>query len=232
MEFNKVKERFEAARQNHVFRFWDELNEAQRSELLADLEDLDLDRLQSYFDACSTELSGTITKVDERLEPPPASACGSFLTSDSVTLAHYETLGLEAIGRGEVAMLLLAGGQGTRLNVPYPKGMYNVGLPSGRSLYQIQAERIKKMEQLAIARFGPNESTRIIWYVMTSEHTKAATESFFVEHHYFGIDPTHIVIFEMYTLPALFNDGKIILAKKHRLANSPGIILSNCTESI
>lgn len=223
MNIEKLKDRLEAAGQSHVLQFWDELTDIERSELVADVEDLDLEKLQKCFKECSSELNGKITKVDSRLEPLPASACGSFLSSVPDTLAHYETLGLEAIGRGEVAMLLLAGGQGTRLNVAYPKGMYNVGLPSGRSLYQIQAERIKKMEQLAAERFGPNERTRILWYIMTSEHTKVATESFFQKHEYFGLDPSNIVVFEQYTLPALFTDGKIILAKKHRLANSPGI---------
>ena len=223
MDIEKVKERLAAAGQKHVLQFWDELSETQRGELLADLEDLDLGRLKSYFDACSSELSGTITKVDERLESLPTSVCGSFLASDPVTLARYETLTLEAIGRGDVAVLLLGGGQGTRLNVTYPKGMFDVGLPSGRTLYQIQAERIKKMEKMAIERCGPQQRTHIFWYIMTSEHTKAATETFFAENHYFGIDPSRIVIFEQYTLPALFNDGKIVLAKKHRLANSPGI---------
>lgn len=123
------------------------------------------------------------------------------------------------IGDGKVAALLLAGGQGTRLGSLNPKGMYNVGLPSGKTLFQIQAERLLRLEEMAQKLSG--KTTNIVWYIMTSGPTIEPTIEFFKENDYFGLNPNNVVIFEQYTLPCFSFDGKIILDQPDALARAP-----------
>ena len=123
------------------------------------------------------------------------------------------------IGEGKVAALLLAGGQGTRLGSLNPKGMFNVGLPSQKTLFQIQAERIRRLETLAQIRTG--KSTNIIWYIMTSGPTIEPTIEFFKQNDYFGLKSNNVIIFEQSTLPCFTLEGKIILDQPYALSRAP-----------
>merc|ERR1711962_1464602 len=133
----------------------------------------------------------------------------------AVQIDSYANLSYEEISKGRVGILLLAGGQGTRLGTTYPKGMYDVGLPSGKTLFQLQAERILRLQRLA------GDSASITWYIMTSASTVGPTKAFFAEHDYFGLAADNIVVFEQGTLPCFTFDGKIILGERHKVARAP-----------
>lgn len=149
MDVAGLKKRLEQHRQGHLLRFWDELPAEEQTQLYDDVSSIDLDRVCQYFGKATTVLQETQTKTDDRLEPVPDAVCGSTARMKSEEAKELFETGLRLIAEGKVAALLLAGGQGTRLGVPYPKGMYNVQLPSNKTLYQLQAERILKLQELA-----------------------------------------------------------------------------------
>nr|XP_028571142.1 UDP-N-acetylhexosamine pyrophosphorylase-like protein 1 [Podarcis muralis] len=219
----EIRAWLERAGQSHLLRFWGELDPAQRDSLLESLAKLDAEELGEHCrraaEACAREEEPRQERQGCRIEPVPPEFFGSVCRSDPRTLEQWEEEGLRKISQNKVAVLLLAGGQGTRLGVPYPKGMYDVGLPSRKTLYQIQAERIRRVEQLAGDKFGTR--CTVPWYIMTSEFTLGPTEKFFQEHNYFNLEKSNIIMFEQRMLPAVAFDGKVILEEKGKIAMAP-----------
>lgn len=117
----------------------------------------------SYFQkamyASSCMLKNTL---DDKVSPIPKESIASIKFTNKKQLKVYEKLGLQEIANNRVGVLLMAGGQGTRLGVSYPKGMYNVGLPSGKTLFQLQAERILCLQNMAEKECG--KRGEITWY--------------------------------------------------------------------
>lgn len=113
----------------------------------------------------------------------------------------------------------MAGGQGTRLGFSHPKGMYDIGLPSHKSLFRVQGERIRKLQELAKKLTG--KDGHITWYIMTSEHTMHPTRAYFEEHHFFGLRDEDIVMFEQGSLPCFDFEGKILLDEKDHISKAP-----------
>lgn len=219
LEVSTLREELGNYGQEHLLEHWDTLSQEERRELYHEIKEMNFEELNEYFKRTVTELENAGQKLDDRMQPLDVNQCGSVDSSTNQDLQHYENLSMHEIGSGHLGILLLAGGQGTRLGTSYPKGMYNVGLPSQKSLFQLQAERIIKLQQLANCKTGKNGS--ITWYIMTSAPTMGPTETFFKANNYFGLNKENIVFFKQGTLPCFTLEGKIILSEKHRLSRAP-----------
>jgi len=221
MELNGMQHLLAEAHQSHLIQFWGELKDEDKSHLITDLSDIDFHQVNQNFS--KTQESQSRGKcLDASMEPIPPESFGSALRCDGETLEMYEEVGLRAVAKGQVGVILLAGGQGTRLGVSFPKGMYDVGLPSKKTLYQLQAERLLRLQQLAKHRFAATGGdAKIPWYIMTSEATRDQTLDFFTSHSFFGLDKSDVVVFEQNSNPCLDFEGKILLQDKHKVARAP-----------
>ncbi|EED85184.1 predicted protein [Postia placenta Mad-698-R] len=211
MSFDKLRQRYEAAGQGHLLQFWPKLSETERASLLAQLDALDIDRVNRiYRKAVSSEKEAAENAGKDAIGPLPEDAFDSVIGVPEKE-KEWRSIGLRAIASGQVGVLLMAGGQGTRLGSSAPKGCYDIGLPSHKSLFQYQAERIARLQIVAEKEFGkPAGSVAIPWYVMTSGPTRPETEAFFRKHNYFGLSsknrdppPWEVPVLGPQHLPAL-----------------------------
>ncbi|XP_075041485.1 UDP-N-acetylhexosamine pyrophosphorylase-like protein 1 [Mixophyes fleayi] len=218
----ETRRRLQEAGQQHLLRFLGELSAGGKEALLGELRLLAPGEFREHCrraEEAYVRDSSCPQRLDDKMRPVPPEFLGSIRKSDPEDLISWEEEGFRLISQNKVAVLLLAGGQGTRLGVTYPKGMYSVGLPSGKTLYQIQAERILRLQKLAGEKHC--RKCTVPWYIMTSEFTLSPTQKFFEEHNFFGVDRSDVVMFEQRMLPAVGFDGKAILERKDKLAMAP-----------
>jgi UDP-N-acetylglucosamine/UDP-N-acetylgalactosamine diphosphorylase len=191
--------------QEHVLRFWDQLSNAEQHELLDQLRAIDLDELERLYRQKDRTFP---VPASDKIEPVP------FIPAVDPDQARHRGLGEEALRRGEVAAIVVAGGQGSRLGFEQPKGMYLIGPVSRKSLFQIQAEKL-----LAVRR-RYNASVPLL--IMTSPATDQETRQFYEANRYFGLPADEVFFFRQGTMPALdLATGKLLLESPGRLFVSP-----------
>ncbi|HEX3047355.1 MAG TPA: UDPGP type 1 family protein [Bacillota bacterium] len=194
--------------QEHLLRFYPSLTSAQRANLLSQILALDFDlvaRLYRELGQNDPTKSG-----NSKITPLPAQTWDDFPRDKQ---AGFIQTGLAAIRDGKVAAFLVAGGQGTRLGFAGPKGAFDLGLPSHKSLFQLQAERLTNLSRRG-GRYIP-------WYIMTSPENHQETLAFFETHQYFGYPQSELCFFSQALLPILDHEGKIMLSAPDKITLGP-----------
>lgn len=212
LTFEETRERLRAFGQEHVLRFWEDLNEAERTDLLRQVELIDLEQLQENIETLVKGEDSAEPMDFEKLRPAPY-------------ISHPErggdaSLWEEARGRGEtlladgkVAAFTVAGGQGTRLGFDGPKGTFPVTPVRQRSLFAVFADKI----HFASGRY----SVSIPWLIMTSPANHADTKAYFEEHDWFGLNPADVFLFPQGQLPAVDFEGRLLLEAPGRIVQTP-----------
>jgi UDP-N-acetylglucosamine/UDP-N-acetylgalactosamine diphosphorylase len=207
-ELPALRARYEEHGQGHVFAHGGRLDAAGRERLAAQLAALDPAAVNRAFEAALRLAKG----ARERLAPAEIERLPEH-GGDAAWRAEARERGEAALAEGAVAALVVAGGQGTRLGFPGPKGAFPLGPVSSRTLFGQQAQKLRR----AIARFG----RPIPWLVMTSPATDAATRALFAENRAFGLPASDVHLFEQGTFPAVDFEGRLILEAPDRVAVSP-----------
>ena len=195
--------------QLQLLRFWSELDAEEKLKLADQILELDLETLNKQFKEAHLR-----KPVDGDTKPLDDDKIGSSITSSEEYRKTWRGRGLEAVGKNEVGVILLSGGQGTRLGSDEAKALYDIGLPSKKSLLQIQAEKIQRLESLS-------GGGTIAWYIMTSESTEEDIRDALIASKYFGLKEEQVKLFTQDTLPCLSDEGDILLINQSTVARSP-----------
>jgi UDP-N-acetylglucosamine/UDP-N-acetylgalactosamine diphosphorylase len=136
-------------------------------------------------------------------------------------LLDYHKTGIQAIREGKVAAIIMSGGQGTRLGFNGPKGVYDIGLPSHKPIFQIHMERILKVKQLCASGGSEGTMPSVPVYIMTSDLNHQIIKDYFENHNYFGYPKEDIIFFEQGLEPCFTFDGKMIVESPTNLSLAP-----------
>ena len=203
MDYQSAKSLLEEKGQLQLLKYYDELDEVGKKNLLTAIENINWDFEEALKNP--VDMSGK----DRDIHP----IAGLRQAEIQRRKAEFKTVGVEAVKSGKVAAVLLAGGMGTRLGVDGPKGAYDIGITKPLYIFEQQMKNLMEVTEKC--------GVTVPLYIMTSDKNHAQTTEFWKEHGYFGYPEKDVQFFKQDMAPAVDYDGKIILERKDTPALSP-----------
>ncbi|MBQ8043875.1 MAG: UTP--glucose-1-phosphate uridylyltransferase [Clostridia bacterium] len=196
-----IKEILKKYNQEHLLMFYDELTSEEQKELIADIETIDFDTMNSL-----KNIKETVSGTDE-IAPVRAVQRENYSKQQ---LEDLKLRGRMIIESGSYAILTMAGGQGTRLGHSGPKGTFSLSLKDkDRYIFEIFIDYLKQAKN----KYG----VYLNWYIMTSKDNNDQTIEFFEGHNYFGYPKDKIKFFIQGELPITDMDGNLLLESKSKV---------------
>lgn len=202
IKLKKAKALLKKYNQEHLLHFYGELPSDKKEILLNQILSTDFKNMQKYYQNSFKDDSIDSNKIS------PLNYISKLHLNDNQKKI-YEQIGNEIISKGKLAVLTLAGGQGTRLGYKGPKGCYEIEVPPKKSLFEFLCDKLKKV----YSDYG----IYLNWYIMTSPCNDTETRKYFEEKNYFDYPKEKIFFFKQGVLPITDKEGKIILDKIYEL---------------
>ncbi|MCP4788172.1 MAG: UDPGP type 1 family protein [Fuerstiella sp.] len=203
-------------RQEHLLQWWDELSGEQQESLVAQIDSVDFEMIRRVWQESkisSTAADSEVNRVDQAAAPKSVVLQPASETEEAQWEQAAE-VGAQRLADGKVAVITVAGGQGSRLGFAHPKGMFPIGPISNRSLFQVFAEQILARKR----RHGGD----IPWLIMTSAATHSETIDFFEQHDFWGLDRETVAFFQQGSMPAVdASSGRVLMSAPDALCLSP-----------
>ncbi len=194
----EIKQILKKYGQEHLLNNYESLDENKKEELLKEIENIDFELVKSLYENTKRELKVSDAKIE------PIEYLDKYKLNDKYK--YYEEIGKKAIKDGKLAAVTMAGGQGTRLGHNGPKGTYDIGLDSHKSLFELLCDGLKEE--------GKKYGVVIPWFIMTSKENNAATIEFFKKNRYFGYEKDkNLFFFIQGQLPMVDMEGKILIGE-------------------
>lgn len=211
-----LRDKLARANQVHLLDHWTSLSPDQQQHLAKQIEAVDWSQLPQCQpgESSATQWQDAAQWKEAAYRAQPPSAIRLNDPQPLVDPKQAKEAGEAALRAGRLGVILVAGGQGTRLGFDLPKGMFELGPISNRSLFAMHVDRLR-----AIAR---RYRTSIPLYLMTSPATDEATRNYFAENRNFGLAEEDLIIFCQGTMPAVDEaTGRVLMSSPYELALSP-----------
>lgn len=196
MTYEEMQIKANKYNQNQIITSYNRADEETKKVLEEQISRIDFKQVNDLFETTKNE----VTFENDIIEPI------AYVEKDKLSEEEYNKyfkLGEAAIKAGKYSAVIMAGGQGTRLGHNGPKGTFDIGLESHKSIFEILVDSLKEESN----KYG----VTIPCYIMTSKENNAQTEAFFEENNYFGYDKNAIKFFKQGKLPMCDESGKILI---------------------
>lgn len=184
--------------QEHLIDYYNKLEEGElKNKLLNQLHIIDFEKVDNLYRNIKKEFKNEKDVIEPIVYWDKERLGGKY--------DFYQEIGEEAIKSGKLAAVTMAGGQGTRLGHNGPKGTFDIGLDSHKSLFELLCDGLKQAKEIY--------DVEIPWFIMTSRENNEQTINFFEKNKYFGYKKNNVYFFMQGELPMVDTEGKIIIGE-------------------